>query len=77
MLCDVRELQRDPQDKMETAESGLQQKAQKKPIHLGKMLHFNSTVPLQGKNSIATLLDVQALKKGLTPQIQVPYKAWC
>lgn len=67
MLCDVRELERDPQDKMEIAGSGLQQKVWKKPMLLGNtdMLYFNSKVPLQEKNSIATLLDVQALKEGL------------
>lgn len=67
MLCDVRGLERDPQDKMEIAESGLQQRVCKKPLHLGKthMLHFNLRVPLQGKSSVATLLDVQALKEGL------------
>lgn len=51
-------------------------------MHLGKtdMLHFNSTVLLQGKNSIAILLGVQALKEGLfvsLPQTQMPSKAWC
>lgn len=82
MLCDVRELERDPRDKIEITESGLQQKVWKKPMHLGKtdMLHFNSTVLLQGKNSIAILLGVQALKEGLfvsLPQTQMPSKAWC
>lgn len=79
MLCDGIELERDPQDKMEFIESGLQRKLCKKPLHLGKadMLHFNLTVPLHG-NNIATLLGVQALKEGDlsdTSQIQVPYKA--